>query len=222
MCFLPPGERTKGCHLEDSMSTQPGKSQSSSTTSLSLLARVKDNDAGAWQRLVNLYSPLVYYWCRESGLRDADSADLVQEVFRSVFCGLGSFRRDQPNQSFRGWLRTITRSRLHDHFRKNHRNVVAVGGSTGQLRIAEIPDHFCEDCGGMAEADETAMILHSALDLIRGEFEVRTWRIFWAVTVDLRYPAAVAEEFNVSTGAIYTAKSRILKRLREEVEDLLD
>lgn len=194
----------------------------SSSTSLSLLKRVKNSDADAWCKLVNLYSPLVYFWCRESGLPDGDAADSVQEVFRSVFGGIGNFRRDQKYGSFRGWLRTITRNQLNNHFRKVRGKAVAAGGSTAQMQMLGIQDPVSDESLDAMTPEENSMIIQGVLDQIRGEFEDRTWRMFWAVTIDERYPADVAEEFAVSTGAVYKAKSRVVQRLREELAELID
>src|SRR5581483_11963710 len=66
----------------------------SGDTSLSLLARVRGREADAWYRFVHLYSPLVYRWCRQAGLQQADAADVGQEVFRAVAQRIGEFRRD--------------------------------------------------------------------------------------------------------------------------------
>src|SRR5688500_16805079 len=86
-------------------------------TSLSLLARASANDPAGWRQRVQVYSPLVFFWARRGGLRDSDSADLVQDVWQSVSAALPRFHRDKQTGSFRGWLWTITRNKLHDHFR---------------------------------------------------------------------------------------------------------
>src|SRR4051794_38956050 len=79
-------------------------------TSPSLLLRVQGNQAAAWERLVELYAPLVYHWCRRARLGEEDTADVFQEVFRAVARTIGAFRRDRAGDTFRGWLRTITRN----------------------------------------------------------------------------------------------------------------
>src|SRR2546425_622239 len=88
------------------------------STSSSLLERVKARDADGWRRLVRLYSPMVFDWCRQRGLQSEDAADVLQEVFQAVFQHVADFRRDRPGDSFRGWLWTITQNKLHDHFRR--------------------------------------------------------------------------------------------------------
>src|SRR5262245_56574497 len=108
------------------------------STSSSLLARVKERDALAWQRLLALYGPLVYSWCRRAGLRSDDAGDVVQEVFRSVFMGLAAFRRERPEDTFRGWLRVISRNKIRDHFRRSGARTEAIGGTDALARMQQI------------------------------------------------------------------------------------
>src|SRR5947209_20458017 len=93
-------------------------SDHSSASSRSWLDRVKAGDADAWDRLVNLYAPLVYHWCRLSQIQTADAADVLQEVFLSVARNVASFRKQRTEDTFRGWLRTITRNKIIDHYRR--------------------------------------------------------------------------------------------------------
>src|SRR5262245_12114895 len=85
-------------------------------TSLTLLERVRAADPEAWRRLVELYGPVVQRWCRRAGLQESDTADVMQEVFRSVAVRVSQFRREQARDSFRAWLWTITRNKVRDHF----------------------------------------------------------------------------------------------------------
>src|SRR5262250_370090 len=91
---------------------------SSITTSRSLLERVKADEAAAWERLVTLYAPLVFHWCRRYNLGEADVADILQEVFQAVFLHLADFRKERQADTFRGWLRRITQNKILDHFRR--------------------------------------------------------------------------------------------------------
>ena len=111
-----------------------------SSTSTSLLERVKAQDPKAWKRLVALYGPLVYDWCRQSGLHGEDAADIGQEVFGSVAAKVAEFRRDRPGDSFRGWLWTITRNKIRDPFRQQQGRAQAQGGTDAQQRLAQIAD----------------------------------------------------------------------------------
>src|SRR4051812_46945281 len=96
-------------------------------TSLSLLERARSHDPVAWQKLVQIYSPLVFSWARRADLGDADAADLVQEVWQSVAAALGRFCRDSGSGTFRGWLWTITRNKLNDPFRARRDKPEAAG-----------------------------------------------------------------------------------------------
>jgi len=99
---------------------------------------VKTEDPEAWQRLVKLYGPLVYHWCRSSGLKGEDSSDIVQEVFCAVARGIGGLRGGQTG-SFRAWLRTITRNKIHDFFRRKKGQPEAPGGTVAQQQLMEVP-----------------------------------------------------------------------------------
>jgi RNA polymerase sigma-70 factor (ECF subfamily) len=104
------------------------------STSTDLIERVKQRDPIGWQRLAQLYSPMVYSWCRKFGVAQHDAADVMQNVFRAVFSHADSFRRDEPGHSFRRWLWAITRNKIRDYMRVTLRNADAVGGTDAHLR----------------------------------------------------------------------------------------
>jgi RNA polymerase sigma-70 factor (ECF subfamily) len=189
-------------------------------TSLSLLERVRGRDSDAWGRLVTLYGPLVGFWCKAWGVRGADADDVRQEVFSAVAAGLAQFRRDRPDDTFRGWLRGITRNKLLDHVRRRKRSPEALGGTDAQLLLGQCPDPDAELPAEPGE--ELSGLFHRALELVRAEFEPRTWDAFWRVAVDGRPASAVADELAMAAPAVRMAKSRVLRRLRQEVGDLID
>lgn len=195
-------------------------SQTSSSTSTSLLRRVKARDADAWQRLVNLYGPLVYRWAREAQLQDSDATDVMQEVFQAVSGAIEKFRHDRPNDSFRGWLWTITKNKVRDHCRERAKQAEARGGTTAQLQIEHIPDLPAEEPSDTG-ASAATNLPRSSLDLIRGEFRDRTWQAFYRVVVAGDKPTDVAEDLGMSVAAVYMARSRVFRRVRDELEGLL-
>ena len=199
-----------------------GRSHPSAATSLSLLARVQVDEPQAWERLVNLYAPLVHHWCRGAGLQDQDVADIFQEVFRSVLVYIGGFRKERRGDTFRGWLRRITQNKVRDHFRRLGRDARGEGGSSAQQRLAQLPEPRAIE-GEIAPRDEAESGLFSrALEMIRGEFEERTWAAFWQTAVEGRLPKDVGADLSMSPGAVRVAKSRVLHRLREELGDLTE
>jgi RNA polymerase sigma-70 factor (ECF subfamily) len=204
--------------LEPSMST-------SQMTSASLLAGIRVHDADAWRRMVRLYTPLVRYWCRKGGLADDAADDLVQETFSAVLRGMPTFERRPDGGSFRGWLRTIVRNKLNDYYRSRRDKAAASGGTEAHLHLGKLPDPFGNDVdeeasGGNREATETGLVFRAAVDLIRTEFELVTQQAFWATTIEDRPPADVAGELGITLNAVYKAKSRVLRRLREVLEGL--
>ncbi len=186
------------------------------STSTSLLQRARAQDPEAWRRLVRLYGPLVFRWCRLSQIQASDAADVVQDVFHSVLGALGKFRRDRPGDSFRGWLWTITRNKIRDYRRRSTGRPRAAGGTDAQERIQQVP----ELPPNTDELGEHAILVHRALLLIRPEFEDRTWQAFWRSAVQDEPTAEIAVDLGMTKGAVRQAKYRVLARLRQEVEDL--
>lgn len=189
-------------------------------TSLTLIERARAHDESAWTRIIGLYTPLVRTWCIRSGLQENDADDLVQDVFRSALAGLDDFHRDRPGDTFRGWLRVITRNSLALYFRRKGRAPSARGGSEAFSKLLEVSDPHVDlpDDDSPSELQE---LYRRALELVRAEFEDRTWQMFWQTVVDDRAPADVAMTFGVTPVAVRKAKSRVLHRLRQEIGDLI-
>jgi RNA polymerase sigma-70 factor (ECF subfamily) len=183
--------------------------------------RVKAQDQAAWERLVSLYSPLVYRWCRQAGLQAADAADVGQEVFRAVARKIADFRRERLGDTFRGWLRAITRNKVRDRLRQRPAEA-GVGGSDAQRYLLQLPTEGDEPGGADADVEETTFVYRRAVELLRQEFGERTWQAFWQVAISDEAPAHVAAELGMTVNAVYLAKSRVLRRLREEFADLVD
>lgn len=187
------------------------------STSQSLLQRARDQDEAAWSRLVYLYAPLVHFWCQTWGVQGADADDISQEVFKSVVSALETFRRDRPGDTFRGWLRVIAQRKVYDLRRRQQRTPDAAGGPDSRLRYFPAPD----EPSPADLPEEVRRLHHRALEMVRGEFEERTWQAFWKCAVDGRTAAEVAEEMGMKMAAVRQAKSRVLRRLKEQLGDVL-
>jgi RNA polymerase sigma-70 factor (ECF subfamily) len=188
-------------------------------TSLTLLQRARANDQEAWQRLTRLYAPLIGYWCQQRGVRGTDAEDVCQDVFQAVAAGLAGFRRDRPGDTFRGWLRGITRNKLLDYYRRRNHVPEAQGGTDANRQLQQVPDPEPADADD--PPDQLSGLYHRALELVRSEFEERTWQAFWRAAVDGHTPADIAADMGVSAAAVRKAKSRVLRRLKEEVGDII-
>jgi RNA polymerase sigma-70 factor (ECF subfamily) len=115
--------------------------ETTSHTQLSVVRGAQANDAAAWEALVRAYSRRIYRWCRRDGLQPADSANVVQEVLQSVAHNIGNFHRDRAGDSFRAWLRRITDNKVHDHFRRENRQLArAAGGTDAYKLLANLPN----------------------------------------------------------------------------------
>ncbi len=202
-----------------------GEQQNGQLTSLSLIQRARSNDPQAWAKVTGLYRGLVRYWCRQAGCPDAEIEDVEQEVFAAMSAGLAKFRKDRPGDSFRGWLRAITRNQVLMHHRRNRGRPRSAGGSDALAQMHDLADTLAEPSAAEsaeAELAEMSEFYRSAVDLVRGEFEDRTWQMFWRTVIDGRSTAGVAEEFNTTAAAARQAKSRVLRRLKQEVGELLE
>ena len=190
-----------------------------SGTSLSMLQRMRGQDADAWRRFVDLYSPLVLSWLRRAGLGDADAADLVQDVFLLVSRHVEGFDRRGAG-SFRGWMFTITANKVREHHRARKGQPVAAGGTDAQRRVQELTDDV--DPEDPSDPGSRDGLVRRGLELIRGDFAEQTWQAFWRCVVEGRPAAEVAVDLGMKPNAVYQARHRILRRLREELGELLD
>ncbi len=189
-------------------------------TSKTLLQRLRANDSEAWRVMVQLYTPLVRHWATRGGVRGVDVEDVTQEVLQAAATHMENFRREKPGDSFRGWLRGITRNMVLQHFRRSGRNPRGSGGTSALVQLQEVQDAVSpeEDTDPVEELDG---LRRRALELVRSEFEERTWRAFWMTVVEGRAPADIAAEMGVTPTAIRMAKSRVLRRLKETFGDLI-
>lgn len=199
-----------------SLSSQPSAA-SSHATSPTLVGRVQANEQAAWQRLVDLYGPLIYSWACRGGLANEDAADVMQEVFAAVAKAIGRFDTAACGR-FRGWLWTITRNKIRDHHRRSAAEPEGRGGDTALRELAELPDHW-DDNRSDATRQEVRALYHRALQLIRNDFEPHTWQAFWLSVVDEQPTDEIARQLGLSANSVRQAKSRVLRRLRAELGD---
>ncbi len=182
-------------------------------TSASLLERLRrPAEHHAWGRFVELYTPVLFAWTRRLGLQAHDAADLVQDVFTILVRKLPEFEYDR-RRSFRAWLRTVFLNRWRN-WRRDAGPVVE-GDAVPE---AAVPDPAAEQ----AEAEYNRHLVHRALGLMQAEFEPATWQACWECVVAGKPAAVVADELHLTVNAVYLAKSRVLRRLREELDGLLD
>jgi RNA polymerase sigma-70 factor (ECF subfamily) len=188
------------------------------STSSTLLDLAKGKDASAWQQIEFLYTPLVRWWCQRRDVRKPqDLEDVTQEVFQAVAQEIGNFTKG-PQGSFRRWLYTITRYKIADFYRRHAKGPEAVGGTDAHARMESVPAASAEAPSDEELLSERAILVRRAMELVRSKCAPRTWEAAWRVVVEGHEPSDVAADLGMTAGAVHTAKSRVLSRLREVLE----
>jgi RNA polymerase sigma-70 factor, ECF subfamily len=186
------------------------------STSLSMLERVRENDAAAWGRFCQVYGPLIYRWARYAGLQDSDAADVGQEVLQTVVHKIHAYDSQRANATLRGWLRVVTRNKLGDFLRRKASHHQAIGGSTAWQVREQIPESDLSAIDQPLPGEEQ-QIVHRMLETLKCEFEPRTWQAFWLATIDDWSVADIGQRLRMSPTAVRQAKFRVLRRLRDEL-----
>ena len=173
-------------------------------------------EQAAWRRFIDLYTPLLYSWACRMGLAEADAADLVQDVFVTLVQKLPQFEYQPGKGRFRGWLRTIAENRWRDTLRR--RAMSPKNAGPAELENAATPD----TAAAVWEAEYRQRLIGQAIQLMRSDFEEKTWKACWALIVEEKSGAEVAANLGMSIDAVYAARSRVLRRLRQELDGLVD
>jgi RNA polymerase sigma-70 factor (ECF subfamily) len=183
------------------------------TTSVSLLDRLQRSPSPSdWRKFAGLYTPLLFYWARQLNLQDADGEDLVQEVLSCVWKEISNFRR-RNGKRFRGWLWTITLNHVRRQRRRKQPTQAPHNGDwAGDI------DSLTE----MIEDEYQSYLVKRAMHLMKSEFEPTTYEACWKFLVESLPASEVAAQLGLTTNAVYLAKARVLRRLREVLDGLLD
>lgn len=192
----------------------------SDSSSFSLALRLQDGSTAAWSQLVELYGPLVDTWCIKAGLGAAAREDIIQEVFLSVHRSISTFDTERDDATFRGWLWRITRNTVLQSLRKPQPS--PRGGSTALAALGAIADPWpdASEYEPPSESSDTTSLVSRALAQIKPQMEPQTWEAFWNTTIQGHSTNEVASSLNMTPAAVRQAKSRTLRRLRQQLGDL--
>lgn len=183
------------------------------TTPPSLLERIrKPSEVQAWERFVSLYTPYIFALVRRAGVDRDEASDVVQDVLLLLTRKLPDFEYD-AQRSFRAWLRTVVRNRLNESARRQSVPMRSVGSLFEQVESAESES--------VEETEYRRHVMIRALEIMQREFAPTTWKACWEHVVSGRTAQEVGAELGISEGAVYVAKCRVLRRLREELQGLL-
>ncbi len=184
------------------------------STSESLLIRLRSaGDNQAWCRFVDLYTPLIFFWARKTGLQTQDASDLVQDVLSIVFQKLPAFQYDKA-KSFRGWLRMVTLNKHREHCRKKSLGIV----DARQSELARV----AESAESVWDLNYKQQLVAQAMELMKPEFRQATWAALREFVLSSESAGEIAARHELSVWTIYAAKARLLSRLRDELDGLLE
>lgn len=187
-------------------------------TRMTLPTRIKDETGvDAWREFVRLYGPIVYRFARKRGLGDADAADLMQQVLKSVARNVETVEYDPKHGTFRGWLFTVTRNKI-GNFLSAQGDCPRWAGDSESL-IPSIPDREVEPDSDW-DIEYQRQLAAKAMDRVKQVFRSSIWQAFWKTAVDGRPAQDVGLELKMTPGAVHVAKCSVLTRLREEVQRL--
>ncbi len=192
------------------------------STSVTLLLRVRElEDREAWDSFVATYAPHVFAWCRKHNLQESDAADVTQEVLTKLVRTMRSFRYDPQRGSFRGWLKTVTQNAIRDLVADCRRHGRGAGDTQAGRALAEICD---DEASAELEQRITSQyeqeLLREAQARVKGRVQTKTWNAYHQTAVHQQSPQSVAKELAMPVSEVYVAKSRVIRMLREEVEQL--
>jgi RNA polymerase sigma-70 factor (ECF subfamily) len=188
-------------------------------TRASLLVRIRDgHDHEAWRQFVQLYAPVVYGFARKRGLQDADAADLMQDVLRSVSAAAGRLNYDPSRGTFRGWLYTVARNKIFNFLDSGRRKIDRGSGDSGVREKLEAQPEPEWDLAASWDQEYEKNLAALAMRRVQQEVQPATWQAFWRTAVEGENGRDVAKALGMTPGAVYVARSRVMARLKEEVQ----
>ena len=185
----------------------------------SLLLRLRDaRDQQAWSTFLEIYQPLIYRVIRQRRVQDADAREVTQEVLLALANSIDQWEADPDRGTFRGWLTTITRNLVVNFLIKQSRHPRGSGDSDFRRGLESLPAPAGNE-SALFDVEERRQIFRWAADRIRPEFREANWQAFWRTAVEGQGAIEVARELGISPGLVYVSRNRVMKRLREKVEE---
>jgi len=187
-------------------------------TSVTLLARLREQpaDAGAWQDFVERYRPRIYAYGLAFGLQPADAEDVAQEVLLRLLPCMREFHYD-PSQSFRAWLKTVTRHLLCDFLAERQREQ-----GSGDSAIVRLLDNVeaREELIRRLEAEFDQELLEEALRRVQAQVADQHWEVFRLTALESLSGAEASARLGIKASTVYMIKSRVQKLVRDELGQL--
>lgn len=184
-------------------------------TRLSLILQLKSSCDDAWSEFLTVYEQAIFRYCRSRGLQDADAHDVTQEVFSALHLRIQSWNEQADRGSFRGWLFRVARNIVVDKIRERSRPTAGNDAAT----LSGIPQ-TTDNAAAAFLFEYRSSLFHWAAEQVSQEVQARTWNCFWETAVQNQKATAVATQLGVSVGTVYTAKCRVVARIREKLSEM--
>ena len=190
-------------------------------TNESLILRVKNpEDAAAWSAFLAIYRPVVYRLALSRGLQHADADDLDQQVFVSISRAVEAWTSADDGPPFRAWLYRIAHNEILKTITR--RKPDAAAGSSSVRDMLNAAEQRDGDVTEILVQETRREAFRWASEEIRHEFTSATWAMFWQSTVEEQSVEVVAATHSRTKGAVYLARYRAMKRLKEKLEEVSD
>lgn len=189
-------------------------------TRRTLLVRLGQRSDDAWGEFLAVYERAILRFCQRRGLQESDARDVTQEILTAVYKRVDSWDFDKSKGTFRGWLFAVARNTVLDCLAARQRRVQGTGDSKILDLLTELPDQPADASDFWLEYRRTLFRYVSAI--VKDEVRPATWDAFWQTAVEGRKPEEVSQELGMSVGGVYTAKCRVVARVRAKLADLDD
>lgn len=185
-------------------------------TRASLLVRLRDaTDTVAWSDFVSIYEPVIYAMARSRGLQDADAREVTQDVLISVAGAIERFDLNGEGR-FGGWLARITRNAAIDRIRQRRERG---SGRSDMVRALEQLPEAEPDESAVFDLERQRQLFRWAAKRVRGQVQEQSWEAFWMTAVEGQAAATVAAKLEMTAGAVYVARCRVLARLKAMIAE---
>lgn len=185
----------------------------------SLLLRIRNpQDQRAWSEFFEIYHPLILRLVARRGLQDTDAREVTQEVLLAVAKSVDRWEVDPLRGSFRGWLARVTRNLVVNFLIRQSRHPQGSGDSDFGRWLNQVPSPESAE-SQFFDLERRRQVFQWAVNEIQPEFRDTTWQAFWQTSIVGNEVASVSRDLGLTVGALYVARSRVMKRLREKVEE---
>ena len=188
-------------------------------TRQSLLLALGEHSDHAWSEFLLVYEKAIFRLCRSRGLQDADAQDATQEVLAAVHDRIATWDHDASRGSFRGWLMRVARNVSVDKIAERTRSLAAARDSQSEQLLRSLPDTSA-DSRAEFETEYRRSLFEWAAGEVQSEVREVTWRAFQMSAVQGVPAQEVAEQLKIPVGSVYTAKCRVVERIRSRVAGL--